>query len=36
VVVATIGAVGGGGRAAAGAALRVAAFGACGVLISVG
>jgi len=36
VVVAAIGAVGGGGRAAAGNGLRATAFGACGVLTPVG
>jgi len=36
VVVAAIGAVRGGGRAAAGNGLRVAALGACGVLTPVG
>jgi len=35
-VVARIGAVRGGGRAAAGNGARVAALGACGVLTSVG
>jgi len=36
VVIATVGAVGWGGRAAAGNGLRVAVCGACGVLASVG
>jgi len=36
VVIATIGAVGWGGGAAVGNGLKVAAFGACGVLVSVG